>query len=330
MKKFLAILLAFAMIFAFAACGDKASDPAASNDGDKKVTGNLTFATGGEAGTYYAYGTVLAQYVSNNTGVNVTAITGNGSKSNIEDIDAGDVELGFCQSDVMSYAYQGKSLFETPVDSFSAVCALYMEDVQIVTCDPSIKTVADLKGKTVSVGAAGSGTYFNAVDCLSVYGLDVEKDITAVYQSFGDSTESLKDNKIDAAFVVAGAPTTSITDLSTSKQAYIVSLDDEHIDKLIAMSPYYSKHVIPAGTYGDAPEATTVAVAAMVLAADSVDEDVIYTFISTIFENKAAVADAHAKGNDLDLAFASSVTAVPFHAGAAKYFAENGITVKTK
>jgi len=326
MKKFLAIILVLAMVLSFAACGDNGSTSA---DG-AKINKDLTFATGGEAGTYYAYGTVLAQYVSNNSDVKVTAITGNGSKSNIEDIDAGDVQLGFCQSDVMSYAYSGTSLFEAPVDSFSAVCALYMEDVQIVTCDPSIKTVADLKGKTVSVGAAGSGTYFNAVDCLKVYGLDVEKDITPVYQSFGDSTESLKDNKIDAAFVVAGAPTTSITDLSTSKQAYIVSLDDEHIDKLIAMSPYYSKHTIPAGTYGSAPEATTVAVAAMVLAADSVDESVIYTFMSTIFENKTAVADAHAKGNDLDLDFASSVTAVPFHAGAVKYFAEKGISVNGK
>ncbi|MCQ2555252.1 MAG: TAXI family TRAP transporter solute-binding subunit [Clostridia bacterium] len=319
MKKVLTLVLIFVLVFSFAACGSK----------EETVT-KLTFATGGEAGTYYAYGTVLAQYVTANSDIEVTAITGNGSKSNVEDIDAGDIQLAFCQSDVMSYAYQGTSLFQSPVDSFSAVCALYMEDVQIVTCDEQIKTVADLKGKTVSVGAVGSGTYFNAVDVLSVYGLDVEKDITPVYQSFGDSTESLKDNKIDAAFVVAGAPTNSIVDLSTAKQAYIVSLDDEHINKLVEISPYYSKHIIPAGTYGQAPEATTVAVAAMVLAADDVSEDAVYAFISTIFKNKAAVADGHGKGKDLDDNFASSVTAVPYHPGAAKYFSEVGIKVTTK
>ena len=324
MKKLLAVLLALAMIFTLAACGDNNS-----TGGDANVNKDLTFATGGEAGTYYAYGTVLAQYVSNNTDLSITAITGNGSKSNVEDMDAGDVQLAFCQSDIMSYAYNGTNGFDNKVDSFSSVCALYMEDVQIVTCDSSIKTAADLKGKTISVGAVGSGTYFNAIDVLTAYDMTLD-DITPVYQSFGDSTESLKDNKIDAAFVVAGAPTTSIVDLSTAKQAYIVSIDDAHIEKLIAMSPYYSKHIIPAGTYGAAPEAQTVAIAAMVLARDDVDESVIYDFISTIFNNKPAVAEAHAKGNDLDPAFASSVTSVPFHKGAAKYFAEKGITVETK
>ncbi|MDO5441283.1 MAG: TAXI family TRAP transporter solute-binding subunit [Bacillota bacterium] len=320
MKKLLSIVLALAMIFTFAACGE---------EGASTTSTALTFATGGEAGTYYAYGTVLAQYVSNNTDLDITAITGNGSKSNVEDMDAGDVELAFCQSDIMSYAYNGTNGFDNKIESFSALCALYMEDVQIVTCDPEIKTAADLKGKTISVGAVGSGTYFNAIDVLTAYGMTLD-DITPVYQSFGDSTESLKDNKIDAAFVVAGAPTTSITDLSTAKQAYIVSIDDEHIDKLIEMSPYYSKHVIPAGTYGDAPEAQTVAIAAMVLVRDDVSEDVAYTIMSTIFNNKDAVAEAHAKGKDLDLNFASSVTSVPFHAGAAKFFAENGITVDVK
>ncbi len=312
MKKLLAVLLSLAMLVSFAACGN-----------------SLTFATGGEAGTYYAYGTVLAQYVSNNTEMSVTAIAGNGSQSNVEDLDAGTVQLAFCQSDIMSYAYNGTNGFDSKVDSFSAVCALYMEDVQIVTCDPDIKTVEDLKGKTISVGAVGSGTYFNALDVLKVYGMTLE-DVDPVYQSFGDSTDSLKDNKIQAAFVVAGAPTTSIVDLSTAKQAYIVSIDDEHIDKLIEMSPYYSKHIIPAGTYGDAAEAQTVAIAAMVLARDDVEEDKIYDFISTIFNNKKDITDAHAKGNDLDPVFASSVNSVPYHAGAAKFFNEKGITVDVK
>ena len=123
-----------------------------------------------------------------------------------------------------------------------------MEAVQIVTNNPDIKTVADLAGKKVSVGAAGSGTYFNAIDALEIYGLS-ENDISPVYQSFGDSTESLKDGKIDAAFVVAGAPTTSIVDLATATDVYLVSFDQEHADSLMAASPYYSNYVIPAGTY---------------------------------------------------------------------------------
>ena len=103
-------------------------------------------------------------------------------------------QLGFVQSDVMSYAYEGTNLFADfgKVDCFSTVAALYMEQVQIVTIDPSIKTVADLKGKNVSIGDSGSGVFYNAVDILSAYGLDYEKDIKPTYQGFGDSADVYK------------------------------------------------------------------------------------------------------------------------------------------
>ena len=216
--------------------------------GTGAARGSLTFGTGGESGTYYAFGGVLGAYVSNNTNLSITTVTSGGSAVNIDDMTADNVQLAFCQSDVMSYAYNGERLFDAPVEGFSVVAALYMEAVQIVTNNPDIKTVADLAGKKVSVGAAGSGTYFNAIDALEIYGLS-ENDISPVYQSFGDSTESLKDGKIDAAFVVAGAPTTSIVDLATATDVYLVSFDQEHADSLMAASPYYSNYVIPAGTY---------------------------------------------------------------------------------
>ena len=329
MKKVIALLLALVMVFALCACGSSSSAPASSDSSAKKEA--LTFTTGGEAGTYYAFGSVLAQYVSNNSSLSVTAITGNGSKANIEDLDAGDVQLGFCQSDVMSYAYDGTNLFaETgAVGSFSVAAALYKEQVQIVTMNPDIKTVADLKGKIVSIGAQGSGVYFNAIDVLGAYGM-TEADITPVYQSFGDSAESLKDKKIDAAFIVAGAPTTAIVDLSTSAQVYLVSIDDEHMDKLLASSPYYSAYTIAADVYGTPEDVQTVAVAAVVLVRDDVSDDDVYTFVSTIFENIDAISEQHGKGAELSLEFASSMTSVPYHPGAAKYFAEKGFEVATK
>lgn len=315
MKKILAMVLALCMVFALCATSAFAAD-------------ELIFTTGGEAGTYYAFGSVLAQYVSNNSDISVTAITGNGSQANVEDMDAGDVQLAFCQSDVMSYAYNGTNLFEDlgKIDSFSVVAALYMEQVQIVTTNPDIKTVDDLKGKSVSIGARGSGVYFNALDVLGVYGM-TEDDIKPVYQSFGDSAESLKDKKIDAAFFIAGAPTTAITDLSTSGPVYLVSIDDEHIDDLLAKSPYYTAYTVPADTYGMPEDVQTVAVAAVVLARNDVSEDAVYTFTSTIFDNIDAIAEQHGKGAELSLEFASSITDVPYHPGAAKYFAEKGFDV---
>ncbi len=319
MKKFIAIVSALCLVFALCACGGQ--------DGEKAES--LVFTTGGDTGTYYAYGSVLSQFVSSNAGLNVTAVAGNGSQANVEDLKSGAVQLGFCQSDVMSYAYNGTNLFaETgAVKDFSVVAALYMEQVQIVTMNKDIKTVADLKGKSVSIGAPGSGVYFNAIDVLGAYGL-TENDIKPVYQSFGDSAESLKDGKIDAAFIVAGAPTNAITDLSTSGQVYLVGIDDEHVDALIAKSPYYTKNTVSAELYGMPEDVQTVAVGAVVLARNDVSEDAIYKFVSTIFENSADIQ--HGKAVDLNLEFASSITDVPYHPGAAKYFAEKGFETSVK
>ena len=322
MKKMLAIILALATVFALVSCGG-GSDSA---EGGKT---ELVFTTGGETGTYYAFGGVIAQSVTTNTDVSVTAVSSDGSKANVLLLAAGDAQLGFCQSDVMAYAFNGTSTFADvgKVSDFSTVANLYMEQVQIVTCDPSIKTVDDLRGKKVSIGAAGSGVYFNAIDILGAYGM-TESDIVANFQNFADSADSLTDGTIDAAFIVAGAPTTAITTLATGKDVYLVNLDDEHIDKLMETSPYYSKAVIPADAYGLASDTTTVAVGAVVIARDDVSEDAVYAFVSDIFTNKDSLA--HGKAAELDINFAANVTAVPYHPGAAKYFAEQNISVPTK
>ena len=323
MKKILAVLLAIAMICAFGVTAF-ADDAVAPKDGGSKVT----FTTGGEAGTYYGFGSVLAQKVSDVTSTNVTAITSGGSAANIDAIDVGDAQIGFSQSDVLAYAYAGTRSFEEigAVTNFSIVAPLYMEQVQIVTLNPDIKTVADLKGKAVSIGAAGSGVYFNAIDVLGAYDL-TEDDIKPTYQSFGDSAEALQDGQIDAAFVVAGAPTTAITSLAASKSVYLVSLDDEHIDALIEASPFYSKAVIPADTYGMPEDATTVAVSAVVIASNDVADVDVYNFLCGVYENLDDLAKVHDKANELSLEFASSFVGVPYHAGAVQYFADKGIEV---
>jgi len=316
MKKLIALLLSLALVLAMTSA----------------LADGLTFTTGGTAGTYFAYGTVLANYVSNNSDVSVTAVAGTGSADNIDALDIEDAQLGFVQNDVANYAlngirferYEGK-----PVTSFTALAALYTETVQLVTCNPDIKSVADLKGKNVSIGSSGSGVYFNAMDFLAAYDM-TEADINPQYLSFGDSAEALKDGKIDAAFVVAGAPTPAVTDLATSKDTYLVSLDADHVAKLQEISPVYAESIIPANTYNNqAEDVLTVGVKATIIANGQVSEDQAYTIVKTIFEGKDAITEAHAKGADLDLAYASSC-GLPYHAGAAKYFAEQGITVETK
>lgn len=330
MKKFLSLLLAtLTLATVLSGCGEKApAETNAETPAEAPAGGELTFSTGGDQGTYYGYGSVLAQAITTDTATSVTAVVSNGSQDNIELMDMGTRQLGFVQSDVMSYAYEGTNLFDgAPVTDISVVAALYMEQIQIVTCDPTIKSVADLKGKNVSIGSSGSGVYYNAIDVLGAYGL-TEADIKPTFQSFGDSVDALTDGKIDAAFVVAGAPTVAVTTLATSKDVYLVSLDEEHVNKLIETSPYYSPYTISKDVYGTDEDCNTVAVGAVVIARDDVSEDDVYNVVSTIFEKGDTLA--HDKAKELDMEFASSITTVPYHAGAAKYFAEKGITVPTK
>ena len=336
MKKFFAILLALVMVLGLAACGGSSSGsstastaPSASiagNLGVKDGGSDLTFTTGGPAGTYYAFGGVIAQKVSEVTSTKVTAITSGGSKANVEALEMGDAQLAFSQSDVLSYAYAGTRSFSDTgaVTNFSIVAPLYMEQVQIITLNPDIKTIEDLGGRAVSIGAAGSGVYFNAIDILNVYGL-TESDIRPTYQSFDESTEALLDGQIDAAFVVAGAPTNAVVSLAATNDIYLVSLDDEHISKLMAESPFYAKAIIAKDVYGTPEDATTVAMSAVVIARNDVSDVDVYNFLYGTFENLDSLA--HAKAAELSLEFASSFGGVPYHPGAVAYFADKGINI---
>ena len=232
----------------------------------------------------------------------------------------------------MAYAYAGTRSFETEgaLDSFRVIGGLYAEAVQLVTMDPAIKSVADLAGKKVSIGAAGSGVYFNAIDILGAAGL-TEADIQPQYQSFGDSADALKDGKIDAAFIVAGAPTPAIQELCTVTDAYLVPIDGAVADALMNNSPYYTLYNIPAGTYdGQDADVTTVTVKATLIVSTSASEDDVYNITKAIFDNPDAITAAHAKGAELSLENATEGMTAPFHKGAAKYFAEKSINVESK
>ena len=319
MKKIISLMLAVMMTVALAACG--------SASGTK-----MTMGTGGTGGTYYGYGGVLGQYIKNKAGIDVTVVSTDGSKDNIQGIAAGNYQLGTVQSDVMAYAWDGSRSFEKDgkVDSFRVVAGLYAESVQLVTMDPEIKSVADLKGKSVSIGAPASGVYFNAMDVLNAAGLS-EKDIKAQYQSFADSADALKDGKIDAAFIVAGAPTPAITELAMTKNAYLVPIDGAVADSLMASCPFYTTYVIPAGTYkGQTEDVTTITVKATLIVSASASEEDVYKLTAAIFDNIDAIASENAKGAELSIENATSGMTVPFHTGAAKYFAEKGVNVVTE
>ncbi|MDO4633793.1 MAG: TAXI family TRAP transporter solute-binding subunit [Eubacteriales bacterium] len=317
-KKRWGALLALVFVLALTGCGQNSS--------------RMMFGTGGTAGTYYAYGGILAQYMKSYADVRVTAVSTGGSKVNIQSIQDGDFQLGFAQTDILTYAWNGTRSFasEGEIHDFRILGCLYAETVQLFTMDESIKTVADLKGKSVSIGAPGSSVNFNAVDVLEAAGLTVD-DIKPQYQSFEDSKEAMKDGKIDAAFIVAGAPTTAITELATTNGVYLVNIDGELRDSILKEHPHYAAYQIPAGTYPKQDEAIeTITVEAALLVSAEADADTVYNLTAAIFDHAEDISKENAKGAELDLETASQVTTVPYHEGAARYYAEHGITVNTE
>ena len=327
MKKFLIALLSILMVLTMVACGG-------TTNGGNKGTTKMTMGTGGTQGTYFAYGNVLSQYIKDKTDISVTAVSSDGSKANIQSIDVGDYQLGTVQSDVMAYAWDGVRSFkdEGKITTFRTIAGLYAEAVQLVTTDPNIKSVKDLKGKKVSIGAPASGVYFNAIDVLEAAGL-TEKDIVAQYQDFGQSADALKDGKIDAAFIVAGAPTPAIDELCmTNKNARLVPIDGDIAKALMEKNKFYSVYEVPANSYKNQDKAVlTVTVKATLIVSADASEDDVYNLTKTLFDNIEDIKVKHAKGAELSLENATEgLTVVPFHAGAAKYFKEKGIDVATK
>lgn len=290
----------------------------------------MMFGTGGTAGTYYAFGGIIAQYIHNYADIKVTAVSTGGSKVNVQSVQDGDFQLGFVQSDVMAYAWNGTKTFEKdgPTHDFRVLGALYAETVQVITMDEDINSIEDLKGKSVSIGEIGSGVYFNALDVLNGAGITID-DIKPQYLSFEASKESLKDGKIKAAFVVAGAPTTAITELATTNGVKLINVDGELRDKIMAECPYYAVKQIPADTYpGQTEPVETITVKATLIVDKNLNDDTVYNMTAAIFDHAEEISIENAKGKELNVMNATEGMTAPFHKGAAKYYQEHGITVE--
>jgi len=317
MKKLIVMLLALTMVFALCAPAVTAAGPA-----------KLNYATGGTSGTYYGFSGVIANVLNEKLSdtLKLKVESTGASKANIQMLASGDADIAIVQNDVMSYAYTGTDLFDgsAPITSFSAVASCYPEYVQILA-KKDITSIEQLAGKKVSVGDAGSGVEFNARQILAAYNLSFD-DIKVSNQSFADSADSLKNGTIDAAFVVAGYPTTAVTELATSFDFNLLPIDKDHADKLQADYGFYYYGVIPGNTYSRvADDVPAVAVMATIVASDKVSEDVIYAFVKGLFDYKDDITAGHVKGNELDLNTAVSGVSIPWHAGAAKFYSENGL-----
>lgn len=344
MKKSLFTMLVLTMIFSLfaVACGggtqpeqNAGEKPAEQPAGEQKeeakgeTPDSIIIATGGTSGTYYPLGGGMAQIFTDKAKINASAQSTGASVENMRLIKDGQVDIAFTQGDIADYASKGTVMFKDggAIDNLQAIASLYNETIQIIVAkDSPIKTVEDLKGKRVSVGAPGSGTEANAQQILEIYGMTFDDLGKADRLAFGESASFIQDGTLDAAFVTAGTPTAAVNELAATKGVRVIGLDTDHIGKIIEKYPYYAEQVIPAGTYpGFDEEVKTVAVKAQLAVRAELDETLVYNLTKSLYENLDQLKNVHKKAEEIKPEAALEGVSLDVHPGAAKYFEEKGI-----
>lgn len=288
--------------------------------------GFMSVATGGTGGTYYPLGGALSN-ILNNAGVNYTATaqaTG-ASKENVELVTRGDAEIAFIQNDVAYYAVNGTDIFEgEKKPSLRGLCCLYPEIVQIVASDDSgIKTIDDLKGKRVAVGAPGSGVEVNVKQILDIHGITYDDLGKVDYLSFAEAADQIKSGQIDATFLTAAIPSSAITELATTHDVHLVPIAEDKAEALIAKYPFYvNLHITPSEYKGQDEEISVVAVQSMLAVDERMAEEDAYNIVKLLFENLDTMKESHARGGDIALDKALDGMSIELHPGAQKYFDE--------
>lgn len=319
MKKVLSILVvSMLLVGLLAGCGGgKSTEQAAA----KKEFVNI--ATGGTAGTYYPLGGAIAEVLNKNVpNVNASAQSTGASVANINLLQDGKVEMALVQNDIAYYAVKGTEMFkDKQVPSLKAIATLYPETVQIVTVEKTgIKSIADLKGKRVAVGAAGSGTEANARQILEAYGITYN-DIKVQYLSFGEAASGLKDGNVDVAFVTAGFPTAAIQDIAAQHKVVLIPVEADKADALIKKYPFYAKVTIPVNAYpNQAADIPAVAVKAMLVVTDKMNADLTFNITKAIYDNLDRLKAAHSVGKMITKENAQEGMSIELHPGAAKFF----------
>ena len=318
MKRVMAALVAAVALFGMASAGAQ----------EKKV--RLSIGTGGTGGAHYPLGGGLAAMISKYVpGVEATAEVTAGSIANLQLIGGGKSELAFTMADAAWDATNGLDKFKDAKVPLRTLVVFYPNRMHVVTVDGTgITKLADLKGKRVSTGSAGSGTEVMAWRVLEAVGIDPKKDIKVERLGVSESVNAIKDRKIDAFFWVGGVPTAAITDLAATPGTKIRLLD--HAEALDAMNrkygPLYAKGIIAPTSYqGMDKPVENVDVWNVLVTNDKMSDQMAYDIVKTLMEKKAELVAVHKEAQNLDLRYQKIGSPIPYHPGAKKYFEEQGI-----
>ncbi|HRD94083.1 MAG TPA: TAXI family TRAP transporter solute-binding subunit [Accumulibacter sp.] len=284
--------------------------------------------TGGTSGVYYPLGVALSQiYGKALPDAKVSVQATKASAENLNLLQAGRGEIAFTLGDALSEAWKGneEAGFKTPLKKLRTVAAIYPNYIQIVaSADSGIKTLADLKGKSVAVGAPKSGTELNARDIFKAAGMSYKDFAKVEYLPFGESVELMKNRQLDATVISAGLGVAAIRDLATSLPVTIIPIPVEVVNKIGEAA--YQVGSVPADTYrGQTAAVPTVAVQNFLVTHQGVSTDNVYAMTRAMFENLDQLVAAHAAAKAINKENAARQLPVPLHPGAEKYYREAGL-----
>lgn len=337
MKRNLTIIsMTMALLLILVACNGE-NDEGNKNTKDKEAIGEdyeqaldgefITILTGGSSGVYFPLGGTMAK-IYQDMGAKSNSQSTAASAANATTLNQGKAEIGFSMGDAAADAYEGIDSFEKQgaQENIRTVASLYTNYMQIVaTAGSGIKTIEDLKGKRVAVGAPGSGTEISAKRILAAYEMTYD-DVKADYLSFSEGVEGIKNGNIDAVVISSGLPNAGVLELATSKEIVVVEIDKDKVLEMQKDYPTFFPAVVPKDVYeGMEQDANTVGVNNVLITHKDVDDDVVYAMTKALFENIDQLQNSHNAAKDIDIKKALENLPAPLHPGAKKYFDEEGV-----
>ena len=289
----------------------------------------VAIATGGTGGTYYPVGGALAQLITDNLdGIIVTAQSGNASRAGCNLIGRGQIETAFSQANVTYWSYTGTGIYENEpvISNLRGIASIYPETIQIFARkDSGIKTMEDLRGKRVGVGAPNSGNVCDAEVIFAYHGLTFD-DIIPEYIDYNEMAQRFIDGQIDACFFTTGYPSSSIMNMESKRELQFIPLDSDKIKGLVEEYPYYGAVTIPVGIYKSATEPVqTVATPALWICDAKLSPTLVYKLTKALWENRDVLEVVHYQGRNITLETALDGMGIPLHPGAELYYKEVGL-----
>ncbi len=352
MKKIAAAVLSVTMLVSLTACGssggadtttaaasEAVTTAAKADGGDAKPAKEteskveidrtkefVTVATGPTSGIYYPIGGAFATALGN-AGYKTSAQATGASVENINLILNGEAEIAISMQDSVMQAYEGFGAFETAEPDLRAMMRLWPNYVQLVTVEGTgIKSVEDLKGKRVGVGAPNSGVELNARMIYEAYGMTYE-DSKVDYLSYGEAIDQMKNGQCDAAFVTSGLPNATVSELAFSYDMVIVPIDGEGRERLIEQYPFFAASTIPSDTYNNKEDVESVFVYNIMLVNKDLSDDMVYDMLDVIFADdgiSTIKASHNTADKNIDITFGVDDVKIPLHEGAARWWKDHG------